>query len=170
MPHSQLRALHDQMVTVLTSTGVPVAVGRLQLIEARSGPWVELNFKTQVVRCSITLLPEEVERLRESYDGEGYRHILPDGDKLWRAELPAVRIEEAAKPTAALEENELVETFPLPPSAKLGALIPEQLSKEGMPPTTINPPPAPNAPKPEARVPLRVEPVKPLQGRQSKLR
>lgn len=169
MPHAQLRALHDQTVTVLTSTGVPVAVGRLQFIEARSGPWLELNFKTQVVRCSITLLPEEVERLHESHDGEGYRHILPDGDKLWRAELPVVRVEEAAKPTGAREENGLVETFPLPPSAKLGALIPDQLSKEGMPPAATNPTPAPKTPKPEARVPLKVEPVKPLSGRPSKL-
>ena len=168
MLSADIRAAHEKMVTVVTYAGLPIAVGRLQVVEAGSSLSVELSFKTEVVRCTLVLLPDEVAALLKTEQAEVYRHVLPEGDKLWRAVLPDEPVSKEAPPRE--EEPAIVETYPLPPASRLGATLPDQPSKQARPPTTSKPaPPLPGSkPMPAQKLPpieaIKVEKVKPLPG------
>lgn len=99
-----------------------------------STPRVELTFKTHLVRCTVRLLPDEIEALLPSEEAETFRNRLPAGNRLWLADYPAADAGADMKETkVTAADNPKVEAYPLPPESKLGASIPK-------PPGNLPPP------------------------------
>lgn len=159
------------MITVMTHDGIPVAIGRVALSMEASTPRVELTFKTHLVRCTVRLLPDEIEALLRSEEAETFRHRLPADNKLWLGDYPAAdEAKDTKGPKSSIADDPKVEAYPLPPESKLGASLPVP---------TVNQPPAatsakgtptkpvgtPQLTKPAGLSRLKVAPVVPLPGR-----
>lgn len=117
--------MHDTVVAVVTSTGVPVSIGRVRIHRGTSTtkPRVEIVFHTENVSCAVTIDVVSLELLSRGADGIPYRYRLPSGDKIWAADFgPRREVQTAAENQAAATANEnqaKVETFPLPPASRL---------------------------------------------------
>ena len=81
-------------------------------------PRVDLNFETETMACSIGVPLENLPRLRDSFDGNCYSHRLPPGEKVWLSDREQARAP-VAEADGPLDAANLVETFPLPPNARL---------------------------------------------------
>lgn len=166
MSLSRLRPLEDRVVTVTTHRGTPVAVGRMHIVTTGEVSNVELTFKTDRTRCTIVLLPQEVDAVLHSHDGELFRYVLPEGDKLWLLALPRAAKaadDEPEESSLTAASAALVETFPLPPAAKLGAAVPESPGKQAATASRDKAPESKLLPS-QKREPLKVLPVTPLPG------
>lgn len=120
-PERDVRALDGQPVLVLTSKRVPVSLGKIRvspLSMGTAGVRVEIAFRTDALECALGVPPARISALIESFDGFEYRHLLPDGDKVW---LPHESPREPGLQTAAA----LIEAFPLPPNCRLGGVAAE---------------------------------------------
>ena len=115
----EIDAFHQRLVMVLTHDGIRISTGRINVSRAHGAaePRVDLVFETDTMACAIGVPVENLPRLRDSFDGHAYAHRLPPGENFWVSRVaPAGTPSPQASPAAAAE---LVETFPLPPNARL---------------------------------------------------
>lgn len=152
MPFSFLRTLDDRLVTVATHSGVPISVGRIRVIStAPTNPSAEITFRTELVSCTITLLPEMLAPLAASFNGESYRYTLPEGDRLWTQEVATRKPAPANEALASSDTaSPLVETFPLPADARLVRLVTQPAKLKPVDSVAAKPNPA-SKPLPLAR-------------------
>ena len=157
----RIRALDSRAVTVTTNSGTPISVGRIQVSADGDRPRVEITFKTPLARCSVLLLPSEVQALLQAEDTELYRHVLPAGDKLWLDTIPIEK--PAARLLGSTPEGDqpVVETYPLPPSSRLGAPAAKQPNKTTPEVHTVKQAPTPNQ-KTATLTPIKVIPAQKL--------
>ena len=116
MTENEIAAMHNQPVLVVTHRDVPVSLGRIRVsqpLKGATGPRVEIHFETETMACALGVPLERLQSLRASFDGEQYRHRLPEGDGVW---LPPSELGPNPAPPPA---PPAVETFPLPPKARL---------------------------------------------------
>jgi hypothetical protein len=115
--HPEIDAFHQRLVRVLTNNGVRISDGRINVTRTNGAaePRVDLVFETETMACAVGVPLEDLPRLRDSFDGHTYSHRLPPGEGFWLRSAPAPRRED--KPERL--PDEMVETFPLPPNARL---------------------------------------------------
>ena len=159
VPLSQLKVLENTMVTVVTYDGTPVAVGRLRVAAESETTTVLLTFKTDLIQCAVVLLPEEVDALCAMTDREVTRYVLPEGKKFWLRERPVTKTKGDEESKSA-QDNALVETFPLPADAKLGASIAPAPTKNTDQAPSRRQPSLPQKVAPLERI--NVQPVRPI--------
>jgi hypothetical protein len=116
---SEIDAFHQRLVMVLTHDGVRISTGRINVSRTNGAaePRVDLVFETETMACAIGVPVENLPRLRDSFDGSTYSHRLPAGENFWVSRLPVAPVPMPQLSPAAAAE--LVETFPLPPNARL---------------------------------------------------
>lgn len=86
----KMDTLHGKPVLILTAQGVPISMGRVEVIKDPLHKQVdraELVFETETMGCRLRIPAERVAAFKQTWDGKEFRYTLPGGDQIW-ARLP----------------------------------------------------------------------------------